>query len=127
MSRLLQVVASRSLSVHTQLAGAAESVYDRLFLHMPLQLAPLVAIASQGTCGSQRVDTTSLAVSYSDSWHSGVLAPNGKIYGIPAGAPVVLIIDPAASPSQSTATRTPDEGWRRSPRGSLPRRFGEGG
>ena len=41
------------------------------------------------------VDTTSMTVSSdTNKWSGGVLAPNGKIYGIPYNSTSVLIIDP---------------------------------
>ena len=36
-------------------------------------------------------------------WTGGVLAPNGKIYGIPCDASSVLIIDPVTNTANTTA------------------------
>ena len=48
-------------------------------------------------------DTTTIAglrLSGTAKWAGGVLAPSGKIYGIPLDSDSVLIIDPAATPFQ---------------------------
>ncbi len=48
-------------------------------------------------------DTTTIAgLSGTSKWHGGVLAPNGKIYGIPRNSASVLIIDPAANTAENT-------------------------
>jgi hypothetical protein len=38
----------------------------------------------------------------SDKWFGGVLAPNGKIYGIPHNSTSVLIIDPVTNTADTT-------------------------
>ena len=38
----------------------------------------------------------------SDKWNGGVLAPNGKIYGIPRSTTSVLIIDPVTNTTDTT-------------------------
>ena len=60
----------------------------------PLKVAGVtdVSFAPQvSTFGSLSTD--------SYKWQGGVLAPNGKIYGIPFDATTVLEIDPVAGPS----------------------------
>ena len=48
---------------------------------------------------TRKADITTITVSNdTGKWHSGVLAPNGKIYGIPFNSTSVLIIDPMATP-----------------------------
>ena len=49
-------------------------------------------------------DTTAITgLSGTGKWLGGVLAPNGKIYGIPLDATSVLIIDPASNTANTTA------------------------
>ena len=48
-----------------------------------------------------------LGFSETDAWSGGVLAPNGKIYGIPWGDREVLIIDPATNKYDATNLTVP--------------------
>eukprot|EP01051_Picozoa_sp_SAG22_P024038 SAG22_NODE_6479_length_849_cov_0.740000_1_plen_273_part_10 len=45
----------------------------------------------------------SAAPEVENQWHSGVLAGNGKIYGIPANAEQVLIIDPSTDTADTSS------------------------
>jgi hypothetical protein len=52
---------------------------------------------------SASTDTTTLGgLSGHYKWVGGVLAPNGRIYGIPYHAQSVLIIDPAGGSTDTT-------------------------
>ena len=49
------------------------------------------------------VDTTTITgLSGGTKWFGGVLAPNGKIYGIPYNSTSVLIIDPVTNTADTT-------------------------
>ena len=48
------------------------------------------------------VDTTTISGLTDNVWRGGVLAPNGKIYGIPLESTSVLIIDPETNTVDTT-------------------------
>ncbi|UCF96215.1 MAG: hypothetical protein JSV89_13625 [Spirochaetaceae bacterium] len=51
--------------------------------------------AALGVSGPPTVDTSTISgLGGGKKWYGGVLAPNGKIYGVPGAATSVLIIDP---------------------------------
>jgi hypothetical protein len=55
---------------------------------------------SLGTSGPPFADSNAIAVTADlGKWYGGVLAPNGKIYGIPWNSTSVLIIDPKSNGS----------------------------
>ena len=61
----------------------------------PLLQAYLYEQAALGSEGTPTADTSTIsAAAGAVKWHNGVLAPNGKIYGIPFSSASVLIIDP---------------------------------
>jgi hypothetical protein len=52
---------------------------------------------------TRKVDITTITgLGGGNKWGGGVLAPNGKIYGIPRGSPNVLIIDPETNTADIT-------------------------
>ncbi len=55
--------------------------------------------AAMGVPGTPTVDTTTISglSAAFGKWRSGVMAPNGKIYGIPSAATSVLIVDPKSN------------------------------
>ena len=58
----------------------------------------------KGSYGSLSVDIDQMFVSVTaDKWIGGVLAPNGKIYGIPYSSTSVLTIDPATNSANTAA------------------------
>lgn len=59
------------------------------------------AEAAKGTTGTPTAVqlSESFASVPSDRWTGGVLAPNGRIYGIPMAAPRILEIDPTTTPA----------------------------
>eukprot|EP01047_Picozoa_sp_COSAG01_P073198 COSAG01_NODE_11860_length_1846_cov_1.177447_1_plen_331_part_10 len=59
---------------------------------------------SGGGSGPPSTDTTTLGglSSSTHKWYGGVLAANGKIYGMPANAQSVLIIDPTTGSTDTT-------------------------
>eukprot|EP01046_Picozoa_sp_COSAG06_P060936 COSAG06_NODE_13161_length_1283_cov_1.609428_2_plen_270_part_01 len=63
------------------------------------------ACSASTSSGVGTTDTTSMAGlgSGSNKWFGGVLAPNGKIYGIPRNSASVLIIDPTAGTTDTTS------------------------
>lgn len=67
-----------------------------------LIIDPANNTATRSKLGMDSNITSSLTLSGAAKWAGGVLAPDGKIYGIPFDSPDILIIDPL----NNTATRT---------------------
>ena len=59
-----------------------------------LEINPILRTAN--TFGNVGTDYTTDLFSFPKNWVGGVLAPNGKIYGIPSSATTILEIDPMA-------------------------------
>jgi hypothetical protein len=59
--------------------------------------------ASMGVTGPPTADSNAIPTSSNlGKWYGGVLAPNGKIYGIPWNSTSVLIVDPVTNTSDET-------------------------
>jgi hypothetical protein len=59
-----------------------------------LEINPILRTAN--TFGNVGIDYTLDTINFENNWYGGVLAPNGKIYGIPSSATTILEIDPMA-------------------------------
>ena len=64
----------------------------------------LQAQSSLGKSATETANTTTITgLGAGSKWNGGVLAPNGKIYGIPWDATNVLIIDPSTNTADTTS------------------------
>ncbi|MCP5497772.1 MAG: putative Ig domain-containing protein [Leptospiraceae bacterium] len=69
----------------------------------PLVQAYLQQQAALGTSGSETADTSTITgIGGSTDWSGGILATNGKIYGIPSNSTNVLIIDPSLNTANTS-------------------------
>lgn len=71
----------------------------------PFYLSTLQSQAALGASGTATVTSfASPILATADKWVGGVLAPNGKIYGIPFGTNNILVIDPATESAATLAS-----------------------
>ncbi|MBK7057241.1 MAG: putative Ig domain-containing protein [Leptospiraceae bacterium] len=73
----------------------------------------LQAQAALGRSGAETADTSTITglTGGGGKWQGGVLAPNGKIYGIPANSSSVLIIDPTTNTADTSTITGLTGGW----------------
>ena len=91
------------LQQQTQLISQQQGLIQGLEARDSQQAAQISALHEQ-VCSSNRPSLTTIQVAddNSNKWRGGVLAPNGLIYGVPALAISVLIINPISGTADTT-------------------------